>query len=54
MGRVNRAGKLDVNWDACSGQPLAEPLKHQANVDSAIFSPDGTRVVTVLCSDRKE
>ena len=33
-------------WDARSGQPLTEPLKHEEGVYSASFSPDGTRVVT--------
>ena len=33
-------------WDARSGQPLTEPLKHEEPVSSASFSPDGTRVVT--------
>src|SRR5207247_2689663 len=29
-----------------TGQPLTEPLRHRANVDSVQFSPDGERVVT--------
>jgi WD40 repeat protein/tetratricopeptide (TPR) repeat protein len=33
-------------WDAQTGQPLTEPLKHAAIVWSAQFSPDGKRVVT--------
>ncbi len=33
-------------WDARSGQPLMEPLKHAGSVTSAQFSPDGTRIVT--------
>jgi hypothetical protein len=33
-------------WDAQSGKPLTEPLKHDGPVDSAQFSPDGTRIVT--------
>jgi WD40 repeat protein len=33
-------------WDAATGKPLTRPLEHQAEVWSAVFSPDGTRVVT--------
>ena len=33
-------------WDAQSGKPLAQPLRHKADVISAEFSPDGLRVVT--------
>jgi WD40 repeat protein len=33
-------------WDAATGKPLTSPLEHQAQVVSAAFSPDGTRVVT--------
>ena len=34
-------------WDALTGQPLTEPLKHNRHVHSAQFSPDGKKVVTV-------
>ena len=33
-------------WNAQTGQPLAEPMKHGDYVASAEFSPDGTRIVT--------
>ncbi len=33
-------------WDAITGQPLTEPLKHEAEVWIAQFSADGQRVVT--------
>src|SRR4030095_16514001 len=33
-------------WDAASGKPIGEPMKHEAQVYSAQFSPDGKRVVT--------
>jgi hypothetical protein len=33
-------------WDASTGQPLTEGLKHNGAVTSAHFSPDGLRVVT--------
>ena len=32
-------------WDAASGKPIGEPMKHK-KVYSAQFSPDGQRVVT--------
>lgn len=32
-------------WDAQTGQPLTEPLKHVGRVSCAQFSPDGRRVV---------
>ena len=33
-------------WDAVSGKPIGEPMKHEDAVNSAQFSPDGQRVVT--------
>jgi WD40 repeat protein len=33
-------------WDAQTGQPLTEPIKHGSIVRSAQFSPDGKRIVT--------
>jgi WD40 repeat protein len=33
-------------WDAASGKPVGEPMKHEQPVNSAQFSPDGQRVVT--------
>jgi hypothetical protein len=33
-------------WDAASGKPIGEPMKHEDDVTSAQFSPDGQRVVT--------
>ena len=33
-------------WEAASGRPLGEPLRHNGDVRSAKFSPDGQRVLT--------
>jgi WD40 repeat protein len=33
-------------WDAETGKPVGAPLKHQGEVNSDAFSPDGRRVVT--------
>jgi WD40 repeat protein len=33
-------------WDASTGKPIGEPMKHELPVGSAQFSPDGRRVVT--------
>src|SRR5207244_1315161 len=33
-------------WDAASGKPIGEPMKHEDTVMSAQFSPDGQRLVT--------
>jgi len=33
-------------WDATSGTPVGEPMKHEGMVFSAQFSPDSQRVVT--------
>jgi hypothetical protein len=33
-------------WDAASREPVGEPMKHEDVVNSALFSPDGQRVVT--------
>ena len=38
-------------WDAKSGKPITEPLRHDDDVWSAQFSPDGNRIVTAS-SDR--
>lgn len=33
-------------WDAATGKPLGEPMKHGGDVLTAVFSADGQRVVT--------
>ena len=33
-------------WDVRSGKQLTEPLKHDGEIDSVQFSPDGKRIVT--------
>ena len=33
-------------WDAQTGKPLTEPMKHNDAVNSAQFSPDGKQIVT--------
>ena len=33
-------------WDAATGKPLGEPMKHADAVGYAAFSPDGTRIAT--------
>jgi hypothetical protein len=34
-------------WDAATGKPISEPLTgHAGEVMSAVFSPDGKRIVT--------
>jgi predicted oxidoreductase (fatty acid repression mutant protein) len=33
-------------WDAATGKPVGEPMRHESFVFSASFSPDGRRVVT--------
>jgi dipeptidyl aminopeptidase/acylaminoacyl peptidase len=33
-------------WDAASAKPVGEPMKHEKEVSSAQFSPNGQRVVT--------
>jgi WD40 repeat protein len=33
-------------WDAATGQPLCEPMRHEANVYSAMFNAAGDRVLT--------
>jgi KaiC/GvpD/RAD55 family RecA-like ATPase len=44
---VTVSGQTARVWDAESGKPVGEVLKHEDPVDSAAFSPDGERVVTV-------
>jgi WD40 repeat protein len=43
---VTAAGNIARIWDVGTGQPSTEPLVHKATVNTARFSPDGTRVVT--------
>ena len=33
-------------WDAVTGEAIGQPMKHEGSVSSALFSPDGLRVVT--------
>jgi WD40 repeat protein/tetratricopeptide (TPR) repeat protein/tRNA A-37 threonylcarbamoyl transferase component Bud32 len=33
-------------WDAASGQPVGQPMRHQFGIPSVAFSPDGRRVLT--------
>ncbi|HEV3165388.1 MAG TPA: serine/threonine-protein kinase, partial [Isosphaeraceae bacterium] len=33
-------------WDAVTGQPIGEPLKHERQVMAVVFSPDGKTVIT--------
>ncbi len=33
-------------WDAATGAPIGQPMRHEDRVTKALFSPDGTRVVT--------
>jgi hypothetical protein len=39
-------GDVVLRWDAQTGKPLTEPLRHEKAVRSVQFSPDGLRVVT--------
>ncbi|MCB1085758.1 MAG: TIR domain-containing protein [Verrucomicrobiae bacterium] len=40
------AGNQARLWNAASGQPFADPLRHEDAVTSAIFSPEGGRILT--------
>ena len=33
-------------WDATTGRPLGEPMRHGNRVEAVAFSPDGTKVAT--------
>jgi WD40 repeat protein len=33
-------------WDATTGAPIGEPMRHEDEVVDAAFSPDGARIVT--------
>jgi hypothetical protein len=38
-------------WDALSGKPIGEPMRHEDTVTSAQFSPDGQWVVTASADE---
>jgi WD40 repeat protein len=42
-GSENGTARL---WDALTGQPIGEPMKHDGPIHSAQFSPDGSKVLT--------
>lgn len=44
-GRSTRGNSAQV-WDVRSGQPIGTPLQHTRGVTTAVFSPDGSRVLT--------
>lgn len=54
-------GSLVITWsgnevtllDASTGRPLTEPLRHEHTVNSAVFSPDGERILTA-CGDYRK
>src|SRR5262249_43953971 len=41
---VDRTARV---WDAATGKPLLEPLRHDQPVEAAAFSPDGLLLLTV-------
>lgn len=43
---MTTSGNTAQVWDAISGKPLGEPIKHKRTVKLAQFSPDGQQVVT--------
>ena len=46
IGKNNLNDRTARVWDARTGLPLTEPLRHEDSVISARFSPDGLRVLT--------
>ena len=42
-GSVDKTARV---WDAESGKPVGEPMRHEGSVNAASFSPDGRRIVT--------
>ncbi len=42
-GIKDRTARL---WEAATGAPLGDPMKHESDVEAATFSPDGQRIVT--------
>ncbi|MCI0680991.1 MAG: protein kinase [Gemmataceae bacterium] len=47
-GNTVATGGIDsvILWDAGSGKPLGEPLRHDAMLSGVVFSPDGKALVT--------
>lgn len=51
--RILAAGETTARvWDIASGLPLTEPLDHADHVSTAMFSPDGKRVLTAVRSGK--
>jgi hypothetical protein len=42
-GSADKTARL---WDATTGAPVGEPMRHGDEVVAAVFSPDGARIVT--------
>ncbi|MBI3877323.1 MAG: hypothetical protein HY300_15425, partial [Verrucomicrobia bacterium] len=47
---VTAADQIVTVWDATTGKAVAEPLKHDAKVIAASFSPDGSFLVTATAN----
>ena len=43
MASADKTARL---WDATTGAPVGEPMRHDDEVVAAVFSPDGTRIAT--------
>ena len=45
------SNKTVWRWDAATGKPIGNPLKHDSAVKALVVSPDGSRIA-VACADR--
>ncbi len=42
-GSIDKTARL---WDATTGQPIGQPVKHESRITAAAFSPDGQTMMT--------
>src|SRR5262249_26529276 len=42
-----------IQWNIATGQPIGQPMKHDGEVRSVAFSPDGKSILTAAADDKR-